>query len=93
MNWEAVAKVLGAAVGAIDSIIERVQEKKEAHKVLEASADALTTIGAIVDAVAKGNIDAIDPEDAGEQIDHLLRALRENDAAADAALDDKFPAA
>lgn len=88
MDWSKVAEILAMALGAIDTIVSRVRNKGGGR--IEAAADALTVIGTIVDTVKAGDLDDLDLDGVKRELQSLLDSLELNDAAADAAVADKF---
>ena len=91
MDWRAAAKLMATAVSAIDQIVAAVRAKDSTDKV-EAAADAIMAIGAIVETVKSGDVENLDAGKAQEELDRILKELASNDAAADAAIDAKFGA-
>lgn len=92
VNWEKTAGVLAGALETIGEIVSSVKERR-AMAGVAAAADALTAIGAVVEATKRGDLTQIDPDIVAEEIDRLRRALADNDAAADRALAEKFDTA
>lgn len=89
MSAEAIARILGEALRLIGEVVSSVKEKRQIGGI-GAAADALTVIGAIVESVKHGDLTKIDPIEVSEEMARLRRALEHNDAAADAALAEKF---
>lgn len=55
------------------------------------TASALAAVGAIVDTLQDGLAGKTSPEIIAAELDALIRRIADNDAAADAALDARFP--
>ena len=90
MDWAQAARLLATALGAIDQILETTRSAGKPDPRVTAAADALTDIGAIVETVKNGDIENLDVTVAQEELDRLLAAISSNDAAADAAVAEKF---
>jgi DNA-directed RNA polymerase subunit F len=76
---------LGAfALKAIREIVD--------SKAVRAAAELADAVRQVYAHVADATVGKITPEHAKQAIENLVARLRENDAAADAALDAKFPA-
>ncbi len=73
-EWQRVAQLLAAALAAIGKVVgtfENADERK--------ARDALTIISALLDSVAKGSLEGLDPTQAEEELKTLLSALSQND--------------
>jgi hypothetical protein len=82
-EWQTIAKLLAAALAAIGKVVGTFENADEGK-----ARDALTIISALLDAVAKGTLDKIDPERAEEELQTLLSALADNDAEIDKIISD-----
>lgn len=82
MNWELIAKLLGAAVGLLAQTID--------ERGNDATKEALSNIRSLVNAIHTGDLRNIDPATAQDELDKLLLALMEADHQADAALTKRF---
>lgn len=87
MDWRVVAELLATALGAIDKVVATVRNKNDK---LEAAANALTVVTAILEAVKGGKLEDLDPETARAELAELIATLQISDDAADAAVAAKF---
>lgn len=85
-DWKKAAEVLAMALRAIDLVIKRFSKDRS----LDKAGDLLTILGALVESVNRGDLEKLDSALAEEELQRLIDALDENDAAADQALKDKF---
>jgi len=90
VDWEDLAKTLGVALGLIEQVVDAIPAEQE-EALRAAAPNALVAIGAIVKAVTgQGELEHVDVAQVREQLDQLRAAIRDNDTAADAAVQDKF---
>jgi hypothetical protein len=88
-DWQAIAELLAAALGAVDKVVERMSGP-EPDPIAERAKDALTVIGAIVSTVKTGNLEQLDAETARAELDRVIAALDASDEGANKALENKF---
>jgi len=81
--------LLAVAVRSLDTIGELAKSKLLSGA--SDHAEALTTIVRIVETIRDGFSGKLDPARIEAEIDRVREAMASNDAAADAALDRKFP--
>lgn len=90
VDWEELAKTLGVALGLIEQVVDAIPAEQE-EALRAAAPNALVAIGAIVKAVTgQGDLEHVDVAQVREHLDQLRAAISDNDAAADAAVQDKF---
>lgn len=85
-----MTELLIAALEAIGEIIEYAKRRRGESPGIDAAADALTAIGAVVDAVRTGKLAPGDIDKAQADLAALRRSILASDAAADAAVKAKF---
>lgn len=90
MDWQAAAKLMALAVAAIGQIATSARDGNFEGSKAQQAAEALLTIGAIVETVRSGDLENFDPDKIHDELDLILAAIGSNDAAADAAVDAKF---
>ncbi len=88
-NWQAIAELLAAALGAIDRVVATMGGPKP-DPVAERAKDALTVIGVIVSTVKSGNLETFDAKAARADLDRVVAALDASDDDADMAVAKKF---
>lgn len=88
MDWQRTATVLLEALTAIGKVVSTTRDRGKRE--IAAAADSLMVIGAIVEAITPPEGCQIDPDKAEEELQRLMRALDDNDKAADDALAAKF---
>jgi len=81
-----VAGYVSLVVVALEAINKLVDSAA-----IDRAGDVLAAVKAICKSVQEARAGEVTPQMAKEQIDKLLAALKDNDAAVDAALREKFP--
>jgi hypothetical protein len=89
IDWQKVATVLSLALSTIDKIISSARERRQ-NSGLDAAADALTAIGAIVDAVKGGAVSEADLAKAQDDLEHLVKAIGSTDRRIDELIAERF---
>ncbi len=84
MDWERTARLLAKCLQLIEVVVQRFTKRPRSQ------ADALTVIGTLLSRVSSGDLEVLDLDRAEAELAHLESALRDNDDAADRAVDRKF---